>query len=210
VWSAPPRCRRPTHCAPLDQVALPVTGHRAGGHLGGTLRDGRHIGNLATAIGSSRPRAPRLARLPQRGQQLTAQGAAGQHIQARIDGLGRELVPHVVRIRASEASGDLLWRAALSQMAPHVLPEPRIQEFPRAQWVTGSGGRLDLRRTGALGTASCGVPGHLAAHVAGGTSQYPRHRSERMAVGQAQTQGLTFVSTQVCVALFWHGNTVAH
>jgi hypothetical protein len=29
-------------------------------------------------------------------------------------------------------------------------------------------------------------------------------------VGEAQAQGLTVFSTQVCVALFWHGNTVAH
>ena len=52
--------------------------------------------------------------------------------------------------------------------------------------------------------------GVLAAHGAGSTPQYRRHRPQRMAVGQAQTQGLTVFSTQVCVALFCHGNTLAH
>ena len=62
----------------LEQVALPVTGHRAGIHLSGTRGDRRHLGNLASAISAACPRAPRLACLLQRGQQLTAQSSAGQ------------------------------------------------------------------------------------------------------------------------------------
>jgi len=31
-----------------------------------------------------------------------------------------------------------------------------------------------------------------------------------MAVCQAQAQGLTVFSTQVCVAFRWHGTTLAH
>jgi hypothetical protein len=31
-----------------------------------------------------------------------------------------------------------------------------------------------------------------------------------MAVGEAQTQRLTLFSTHVCVAVFSHGNTLAH
>jgi hypothetical protein len=41
---------------------------------------------------------------PRRG---TPQGAPWQHIEAHIDGLGRELFPHVVRIRAPEAPRNL-------------------------------------------------------------------------------------------------------
>ena len=82
-------------------------------HVGGALGNRRHIGDLAASIDPSRPRPTRLARLTQRRQQFAPQGAAGQHIQARIDGLGRELFPHVVRIRASEAPGNLFGRAAL-------------------------------------------------------------------------------------------------
>ena len=86
---------------PLGQLLM--LGHR------------RHMGNLAAAVCASRPRLARLARLTQRRQQFTAQGAAGQYIEPRIDRLGRELCAHVVRIRASEASGNLFGRAAFSR-----------------------------------------------------------------------------------------------
>jgi hypothetical protein len=51
---------------PLIQSPSPCR-HGAGGHLGGTLRDRRHSGNLAAAVCSSRPRPTRFACLPQRG-----------------------------------------------------------------------------------------------------------------------------------------------
>jgi hypothetical protein len=169
----------------LDQVAFPVAGHRAGDHLGWTFVNRCHVGDLAASIGSPRPRSAGLARLTQGRQQCAAQGSAWQHIEPRIDRLGREMFAHVVRIRASEPSGNLLGRAALRQMRPHILPQPGIQEFARSPWLTGSGGRLNLRRTGAIGTTSRRVAGQLAAHSAGSASQHARHRSERMAVGQA-------------------------
>jgi hypothetical protein len=59
-------------------------------------------------------------------------------------------------------------------MRPHILPQPGIQKFAGAPWLTGSGDRLDLRRTGAIGVTA----------------------------GQTQAQGLTVFSTQVRVALF--------
>ena len=131
--------------------------HGAGGHLGGALGNRRHVGDLAASVGASRPRPARLARLTQRGQQFAPQRATGQHIQPHIDGLGRELFPHVVRIRASETSGNLLGRAALGQLRPHILPQPGIQEFAGAPWLTGSGRRLDLRRAGTIGRPTdCG------------------------------------------------------
>ena len=195
---------------PLDQVALPVARYGAGRHLGRALRDRRHVGDLAPSIRPSRPRPPRLARLTQCRQQFTSQGAAGQHIEPHIDRLGRELFPHVVRIRALESSGNLFGRATLGQLRPHVLPQPGIQEFAGSPWLTGSGGRQRLRRTGAIGAAPRGVAAQLAAHGAGGAAQLPRHRPERMAVGEAQTQGLTVFSTQVRVTLLCHGNTLAH
>ena len=83
------QARRPLHqgadgraiAGPLDEVAFPVAGHRAGGHLGGTLGNRRHIGDLAASVCPSRPRPTRLARLTQRRQQFAPQGSAGQHIQ---------------------------------------------------------------------------------------------------------------------------------
>ena len=44
----------------------------------------------------------------------------------------------------------------------------------RSPWLTGSGGRLDLRRTGPIGAAPCSVAGRLAAHGAG---RAPQHRN---------------------------------
>ena len=62
------QARRPLHqgadgrpiAGPFDEVAFPVAGHRAGGHLGGALGNGRHVGDLAASIGPSRPRPARL------------------------------------------------------------------------------------------------------------------------------------------------------
>ena len=73
--------------SPLDQVAFPVAWHRAGSHLRGARSNRRHIENLASSIRAPRPRSACLARLTQRRQQFTAQGTAGQHIQAYVDGL---------------------------------------------------------------------------------------------------------------------------
>ena len=112
-------------------------------------------------------------------------------------------------IRALKTSGNLFGRVARGQLRPHGLPQPWIQEFAGSPWLTGSGGRLDLRRTGAIGVASRAVASRLAAHGAGGASQHPRHRPERVAMGQAQTQGLTIFRTQVCIAFRWHSNTLA-
>ena len=45
---------------------------------------------------------------------------------------------------------------------------------------------------------------------AGGSDQEPRQHAQRLPLGEAQTHGFTFVSTQVRVAFCSHGNTVAH
>ena len=113
------------------------------------------------------------------------------------------------RIRASEASGNLFGRAALAQVCPDILPQPRIKEFPRSPWVMGSGDRLALRCTGAIGTASEGVPGQLAAHGAGGSAQDRGHQPQRIAAGQPQTHGFTFFGTHVSIGSRVHGNTLA-
>ena len=212
------QARRPLHqgsnsrpiAGPLDEVAFPVAGHRAGRHLGGTFVNRRHVGDLAASIRPSRPGSARLARLTQRRQPCAAQGSAWQHIQPHIDGLRRQVFPHVVRIRASEASSNLLRRAALHQLCLDLLPQPRVEEFAWPPRVTGAGDRQGLRRTGAIGSASRGVASRLAADGAGGSPQHPGHPPQRMALGQSQAQGLTVFSTQVCVAVRWHGNTVAH
>jgi len=78
-----------------------------------------------------------------------------------------------------------------------------------AVWLTGSGCRPRLCRAGTVGGAHR-VAGKLAAHGAGRSPQHRRHRPQRMAVGQAQTQGFTFFGTQMSIESRSHGNTVAH
>jgi len=154
-----------------------VARHRAGHHLGGTHGNRRHMGDLAPSIPSPRPRPPRFACLTQRRQQCAPQDAAGQHIQTRIDGLGRQLFPHIVRIRAFEPPGNLLGRAALGQMRSDVLPQPGIQEFAQSPRLTGSGGCLRLSGVGTIGTAPRRVAGVFAAQGAGRSAQDPRQRA---------------------------------
>ena len=137
-----------------------MAGHRAGRHLGWTFVNRRHVGDLAASIRSSHPRSARLARLTQCGHQLAAQGSAWQHIEPRIDRLGREMLAHVVRIRVSESLGNLLRRAAL--------PQPGIREFARSSRLTGPSSRQCRRRAGPIGSASRGVASRLAADGAGG------------------------------------------
>ena len=194
---------------PLDEVTFPVAGYGTRGHLSGALGNRRHIGDLAASIGSPRPRLACRARLTQRGQQFAPQGAAGQHIQARLDGLGRQLFAHIVRIRALEPSGHLFGRAAFGQLCPDVLPQPGIQECARSPQLTSPRRCQGVRRAGPIGGAPR-VAGVLAAHGAGGTSQYRGHRPQRMALGQAQAQRLTFFDTQVSIGSRFHGNTVVH
>ena len=204
------QARRPLHQRPdgrtiagsFDEITFPMARHRAGGHLRGALSNRRHMENLASSIGPSRPRSARLARLTERRQQLATQGSAWQHIQRHIDGLCREVFPHVVRIRALEPPGNLLGRAALGQMRPHALPEPRVEECARPPRLTCAGCGPRLCGAGAIRVTSRGVAAQLAAHGAGGSPQHPRHRPQRVAVGQAQTQGLTVCVTQARVVLF--------
>ena len=184
----------------LEKIAFPVARHRASDHFSGACGDGRHVGNLATAVYTSCPRSTGLASLTQRRQQLTSQGASRHHIQTGINGFGREVFSHIARIRASDATSNLFWRAARRQLHLNMLPQPRVKEFPCPSWILRSGGGVTRRRTGSVWTAACRVSGDLATQGAWGPSQDLRHCSERMAMSQAQTQGLTVFSTQVCVA----------
>ena len=154
--------------APLIKSPSQWPRHRAGRDFGRTLGHWRHVGDVAASIGPPRPRSACLARLTERRQQCAPQDSAWQQRQAHIDGFGREVFPHVVRIRTLETSGNLFGRVALRQMLPHIRPQPGIQECAGAPGLTGSSGGLDLCRTGAIRAASRAVAGRLAAHGAGG------------------------------------------
>ena len=193
----------------FQQVAFPVAGYRAGRHLGRAFSQRRHVGKLAPAIRSTRPRSPRFARLTQGCEQFGAQRPSREHIQASIDSFRRQLFAHIIRIRASQASGNLLGRVALPELALDVRPQPGITEFPEAPWLPSSRRRQCVRRASSIRSLP-GVAGHLAADGAGISSQYPCHLPQRMAGGEAEAQGFTFFGTQVAVGSGSHSNTVAH
>jgi len=206
------QARRPLHqgadgraiACPLDEVAFPVARQGAGGHAGGALGNGRHVGDMAVSVCPSPPRPAGLARLTQHRQQFAVQGSAWQHIQRRIDGLCREVCPHVVRILACEAPGNLFGRAVKSQVCPDILPQPGIQEFARPPWVTGPGRRQGVRRAGTL-RSTHRVASVLTAHGAGGPTPTPTPSSATNGRGLVPGSG-SHVLRRACassIALAW-------
>ena len=195
---------------PLQEVPFPVPRNLATGDFSGSVRNRCHIGELTAPIRPSRPWPTRLTGLPQRGQQFAAQGPTGQHIQGRIDRFGREVFPHIVRIRTSQPPGNLFRRTAGCERGLHVRPQPGIQEFPKPARLVCSGNCLGVCRTDAIGVASRRVAGAFPAQGAGRAAQYPGYHPERMALREAQAQGRSLFRTQMRIAALGHGNTLAH
>ena len=192
----------------LEEVTFPVARDGTAGHFCGAGGNRRDVGELAASIRSPRSRAARLARLTECSQQCLTKRSTWQHVQGRVDGFGREVFPHVIRIRASEAAGNLFRRAPLDQVGPDILPEPRVQEFAGPPRLTRPSSRQALCRAGSIRVVPR-VARVFAAHGAGRASQHPRHRPQRKALGLAQAQSLTFFGTQVGIAIVGHGNTLA-
>lgn len=207
------QARRPFHQAAhgrgvsghRDEVAFPVAVDSAARHF---CREGGnrcHVRDVAVSIGSPRPRPAGLASLPQCRQEFAAQ----QEIQARIDRLRRESLPHIVRKRASEAPGYLFGRTASAQVGPDILPEPRVQECAWSTRLPRPGHRQVLRGAGSIRVAPRVARG-FAAHRVGGAPQHARDRLQSIALGQSQAQSFTFCDTHVRIAGLSHGNTIAH
>lgn len=211
------QARRPFHEAadgrggsgPLAELSFPVAGDSAARPFRRAGGNRRHVRDVAASIGSPRPRPAGLARRPQGRQPFAAQGAARQDIQARLDRLRRESLPPIVRIRASEAPGNLFGRTASAQVGPDILPEPRGQEFAWSPRRPRPGHRPGLGCAGSIRVAPRVARG-FAAHGAGGAPQHAHHRPQRIALGQSQAQRFTFFDTHVRIAVLLHGNTVAH
>jgi hypothetical protein len=153
-----PPCQEDQACGPLhqgttgrpmagprDEGAFPVAGPGAG-----------------RALGRARGR-----RLTQGHQQCAVQGSAWPHRQTPSEGLGREVLPQVIRRRALEASGNLFGRATLSPMCPHIQPQPGIHQLARSPWLTNSGRHQGLCGAGTRGLPPRRLAGRLAAHGSG-------------------------------------------
>ena len=91
-----------------------------------------------------------------RDQQCVAQASTRQHIQPQIDGLRREVCPHIVRILGSEASGNLCGREAPGQLSPDVPSQPGVHEHARPP--------PGVRRTDTIRSAPRSFAGVLAAY----------------------------------------------
>ncbi len=68
--------------SPRDEVAFPVAGDGAVGHLRGAVGNQRHVEELPPSIHATRSRAARVACRTQGGPQLGAQGATWPHYNA--------------------------------------------------------------------------------------------------------------------------------
>ncbi len=153
------RVVRSTKVPTADRLRAPLM--RSPSQWPGTVRVVTSAGRSAIGVmlgiwprrSSLRPRPTGLAGLTQGGQQFAPQRPPRQHVQPHVDGFGREVFPHVVRIRASEASGNLLGRAALVRCVLTYCHSQGSRSFLGAPWLTGSGRRVALRRTGPIGAA---------------------------------------------------------
>lgn len=120
-----------------QQVALPMAGHRAIGHLGwpfvnahDVLDGARREANLA---GTTRAVTP-----SQIAGEFTFKRPAGQHIQIRVDGFVRDAHSEIVRIPLEQAVGNLFRRPALSQQRQHSAAKSAMdRELAGLPWTMG-------------------------------------------------------------------------
>ena len=152
---------------PFDQVAFPVAGNGAGGDVGRAFSNEGHVGNLTSPISSACSRPAGLAGLSQGGQQFAPQGSTWQHVQGDIDGFGREAFPHVLRMLATEASGNLFGRASVEQVGSDIAPQPGTQEFARAASLTRPSRRPSVSGAGPIGIALGRITGRFATYRTG-------------------------------------------
>ena len=200
-------------CSPtdrvLDQVAFPVAGHRA------VATSARR-----SAIGVMWGCGPVDPFLAPEADAPCAPDAVAPAVRSATCRVAAHTGPHRwSRPRAVSACRQDTRVGATREIVGASSPEPNGSSHtatargPRvcvAAALTRPTSRQRLRRAGPIGAATRGVAGRLAAQGAGRPSQHRRHRQERLAVGQAQTQGLTYLGTQVSVGSGLHGDTVAH
>ena len=196
----PGRRRAPAH----EQIALPMAGDRAVGHLGRARLDADHIGQLPPPlVRSARSTRPTpLVPLAQGGQQLPPQLPPRQDVQVRVDRLMRDAHRRIVRIRGCQPGGNLLRRPALGQARDHGGPQPPVDnEPPRASTPTSQPRRQPLRGQRPVVAPSIrqpAVPGapQFPRDGAGRSAQLPGHRSQPDSRGQVTTDLLAFGSGQ--------------
>ncbi|CAM3674854.1 hypothetical protein ACAN107058_13610 [Paracidovorax anthurii] len=112
--------------SPLDQVALPVTGHKPISDLGRAHVDADHLGNLAAPVLARRARPTGTAALAQAGQQDLTQLALGMRVDGVVDRLVRDVQFGVLGPHALECPRDLLGRPIPAQHVGYQWPQRPI------------------------------------------------------------------------------------
>ena len=154
-----------------DQVALPVTGHRWVGGLGGALADHDLVRDPPIGIGSAVHAALGPADRPAGAQtagQFPAQRAAALHEQRAVDRLVTGLHEVIVGELPAQAGRDLLRRPALQQPRLNPFAQRLVLQLAPLRPVRPSlGGDLGAHR--AIGGSPAGgpVPRDLSADLVG-------------------------------------------
>lgn len=151
-----------------QQVALPMAGHRAIGHLGrpfvnahDVLDGARRAADLAgttTAVTAS-----------QIAGEFAFQRPAGQPLHIRVDGFVREAHREIVRIPLAQAVGNLFRRPALSEQRQHGPAAPAMdRELAGLPGTMGPPVGAVMGWDSPIGDGTGAVP-----------SKFPRHRARR-------------------------------
>jgi hypothetical protein len=136
------QARRPFHqgadgraiASPLDEVAFPVAGHRAGGHFGRTLGNGRHMGNLAAPIDpADAPCAPDAA--PPTARSAGLRGAA--HRAPHRSSRPRDVYSCRQDTRVGDVRQSVQASSPESAVSGHTATAG-VQEYARSSWLAGA------------------------------------------------------------------------
>jgi hypothetical protein len=154
---------------PLDEVALPMSGHQAVFDFVGTGMQAGHVGNPAAPVFPARTGTAPTPTVTQAGDQLGAQRPARHHVQGVVEGfVGNGTLP-VLGPDPLECARDLLRRPAF----PEVVLHHAKQHGVRRQLGRASG--LEAHPSG----PNPGSTGVIAAHFVRVARQLPADRGRR-------------------------------
>jgi len=123
--------RRAVHST-FDEITLPVTGHRARGHLGRAQRDGGHVLEGVGSLGATAAGHAALVGLAQQRDQLSAKLSTRHGVDGAVDGLVRDAQRAVgVGVgagfgHAAQSAANLLRRPVRREKIAHGTPARRV------------------------------------------------------------------------------------
>ena len=191
---------------PHDQIAFPVPGNRAIGHLDGSLMNTDHVGNLPAGLRTPHARLASRALPPQVVGQFRLERSLCLHVQVRVDRLVGDGHQRLSRKRAPNHAGDLLGRPMQLQRADDNLSHEGVfVNFPDRMVGGGTAFTLSLcAKRRVFATLVC-MAVHLPADRGGWPSQIQGDLMMAAASGKARTDMLEIVTSKSRV-VFHGGN----